>query len=516
MANYENLYIQLLVPLHYRRGGNVDTLSYSNLYDGDVNTTKTLAASDTGAQWTLAESGYPRWMFLHAQTPGSAGYFNIKFDGSTQSIANIYNDRGTSFWTVGSGTNLQRTATEYTAESNLLVDTGATAAFTQVRLETSSVSTVPTIRGLVFSEHYRVPMYNLGYDVECSFPGADRTPHGLELTNFAVVKNQQMQTKWSFSWSGLTIDERNVFDDFLDAFGGNIRQPFVMAIIHGDITAAMTARNFLIEDGSVEITGDKNGEYGVSFSCLELIRDYNINETAFALTGLETSLSLWLDASVIPDLVDGDAVTEWDDLSITGAIFTSPGAAPKYRTNVKNGLPCVVFDAASLQHLLGDIELGDIITDAAFTLFVVMCVDTYNSTSTLPQSCEGPIIGYDVSGGLRWGVTLRATGPQIKGTNYDGTRDTAAMTGPAAGTWVIAELRHSGGNIYISINGGTETSAASGNATNLADFVYLGKTPSIPKYFSGKIAEIINAPSALSSGDRATIRDYLNKKWAIY
>jgi len=57
-------------------------------------------------------------------------------------------------------------------------------------------------------------------------------------------------------------------------------------------------------------------------------------------------LQLWLDASQIVGLNDGDVVTTWQDLSGNGndVTQTTGSRQPTYQTNEVNGKPCVRFD----------------------------------------------------------------------------------------------------------------------------------------------------------------------------
>lgn len=61
--------------------------------------------------------------------------------------------------------------------------------------------------------------------------------------------------------------------------------------------------------------------------------------------------ALWLDASQLVGLGDGDAVTTWPDLSGNGYSPAQDGAVdvPVYKTNIVNGLPIVRFDGVTIE-----------------------------------------------------------------------------------------------------------------------------------------------------------------------
>jgi len=81
-------------------------------------------------------------------------------------------------------------------------------------------------------------------------------------------------------------------------------------------------------------------------------------------------LKVWLDASQITGLNDGDSVTTWSDLSGQGNDVTQSTASkkPTYQTNEINGLPVVKFDGVDDASLFA----GAVDMTSTYTFFTVI------------------------------------------------------------------------------------------------------------------------------------------------
>jgi hypothetical protein len=98
---------------------------------------------------------------------------------------------------------------------------------------------------------------------------------------------------------------------------------------------------------------------------------------------------LWLDATQIVGLIDGDPVGTWTDFSLNNHHATAEGdARPIYKTNIVNGLP--VIRANGLNQMLTD-HLGTNIG----TIFTVMGNITANGYA-------GPLCFKTNAGGYGW------------------------------------------------------------------------------------------------------------------
>jgi hypothetical protein len=83
----------------------------------------------------------------------------------------------------------------------------------------------------------------------------------------------------------------------------------------------------------------------------------------------------------------------------------------------------------------------------------------------------------------------------------------------AADTWYILESRRENGRIYLSLNGGEETSVAADNTTNLDAVLLIGGEP---RNLAMNLRDNVTFNVALSALDRAAWRNYLNAKWSVY
>jgi hypothetical protein len=102
-------------------------------------------------------------------------------------------------------------------------------------------------------------------------------------------------------------------------------------------------------------------------------------------------------------------------------------------------------------------------------------------------------------------ISILQTTNRFQAYNNDGTVDVTSGAGTAItlGSIVLLTWRHEGGNINAGVNGGTETSTASGNTTSMTDGFELGKVTSFG--FDGKFLELYTYNSVPSSGDRTSI-----------
>jgi hypothetical protein len=93
----------------------------------------------------------------------------------------------------------------------------------------------------------------------------------------------------------------------------------------------------------------------------------------------------------------------------------------------------------------------------------------------------------------------------VYGAHYDGSGPPVdnASAAISATTAYVFTLRHSGGNIYLSVNGGTEVSAASGTITSLASTLNLGYRGN--GFLDGKIFEAVTFSTPPSTADIATL-----------
>jgi hypothetical protein len=178
--------------------------------------------------------------------------------------------------------------------------------------------------------------------------------------------------------------------------------------------------------------------------------------------------------------------------------LTTINSAPKYTTNVQNGLPAVLFDG------IDDACLGANKADIAqpTTQFIVF-KGTGWSTGTYQIICE-MIASSQNFAKYTGNTTLRLyAGTALVGASLS-SNTTYLLTGIFNGTSSSVEVNN---GAYIGGNAGTGTNT-------MYPIIGAGTTYAYP--FTGYVMEWLVYTGNLSEADRTTCRTYLNTKWAIY
>jgi hypothetical protein len=155
-------------------------------------------------------------------------------------------------------------------------------------------------------------------------------------------------------------------------------------------------------------------------------------------------------------VLNGSTVSQWSDQSGVGNHFTQATGARQPLYN--DGLD---FDGNN-DYVQGPAG-SSLISASAFTLFLVCTIDSIGTNSGSPHLNDAVIA--DAAG--FWGIHFKSAGPAAYVYNWDGSADTAEIT-PTLSSKIILTARHGSGTIGLRMNNGTETTAASGNTTNLS------------------------------------------------
>lgn len=246
-------------------------------------------------------------------------------------------------------------------------------------------------------------------------------------------------------------------------------------------------------------------------SCLRVRRSSDNAEQDIGFAGNS------MDASALTTFVgagDGFVVT-WYDQSGNARDLSNATAAdqPKVVSSGalitgSNGKAAMDFDGTSdfLRRVTGSID--DFVNAASYTTWVVFNGDAFNTDTT---TFNNDALWSDGSGYM--GLMLDATsGMAIY--NDDGAAD-EVYTPVSVGTWYVAEARHEAGTIYVSKNGGADASIASGNTSNLADDLVVGRNFS-SAFFDGKMHEFVIFDVSKTNGERSTGRSNINVHYAAY
>jgi hypothetical protein len=244
-----------------------------------------------------------------------------------------------------------------------------------------------------------------------------------------------------------------------------------------------------------------------------------------------TNLTIHLDASDTDKLfktwvdglphtgtpADGEEVQAWS----AEAGYTQPTPThgkwslgkPVYNsTSSPMLLPCLDFGASDSMRIVND-TASDRFSSWFFeanakTILMAFYADTVAATAADIFDCNGLI-----KCGAEFGLLLKDVGgtPKLFLANKDGTTDTVSLTISTSTTHVLC-ARHDGTNIYLSLDGGAESSAASGStATWPTGDVVLGVSEAA--YYDGRIGEIAGYNAALTGSDLTDAIAYFRLKW---
>jgi hypothetical protein len=210
---------------------------------------------------------------------------------------------------------------------------------------------------------------------------------------------------------------------------------------------------------------------------------------------ITTPMIAWWHADAL-SLSNGANVTTWLDSSGHAINLAYNTAAPIFTTNAVNSLPAVTFNGSSTQLVTTNPENFP----QPWCVFVVAEEATTSAVTTL-FACNNASLYIDASQKLALyaGTFTPGIGPTITTTS-----------------WHVYEASFNGASSFVDTDGtGNQTTMSQGsNALGLTGYS-LGSGYVNGGNWNGSIAEVIVYPALLSSGDRATIRQYLEAKYAI-
>jgi hypothetical protein len=153
--------------------------------------------------------------------------------------------------------------------------------------------------------------------------------------------------------------------------------------------------------------------------------------------------------------------------------------------------------------------LNTFISPSAFTLFMAFRME--GAANNVANEWELTPLIRDFGGW--WGVHLRTNGGvhTVEAYNWDTNSDVVTKT-ISLDTDYVVMVRHESGNLYISINNGSESSVASGDTGDLTNVVNIAK--GVSTWFNGKIGEFILYDAALSGADLTDAHSYFSR-WYV-
>lgn len=228
-------------------------------------------------------------------------------------------------------------------------------------------------------------------------------------------------------------------------------------------------------------------------------------------------LQLWLDgavevlAAVSADVaaVEFDGVRRWGDQSGNNRDFdqTTSANRPTWGEILANGRPGLLFDGSN-DVLTSSSALSTVMTASTCEMMIVFRVAASNTNLAVSPWTNDAII-CDESG--YFGLFARSNAT-LYGFIWDGAAKTVTAT-YVPGTMHVVNLRHAGGTLYMSIDGGAETSTACGNVAVLTGNLALGLRAAVGAYLRGEVAEVLIWNVALTSQQRSDNISYLISKY---
>jgi hypothetical protein len=243
-----------------------------------------------------------------------------------------------------------------------------------------------------------------------------------------------------------------------------------------------------------------------------------------------TNLTLHLDASDTDKLfttwvdggshtgtpADGNSVQAWSretDGSVTPAHGAYSNTAPVYRSGTPLMLlPCLDFNGTNMEmRMVNNTDrtsyIGGFYDLSAKTILIAFYAESITSTAANIDDNHGLLGGDD-----KLGLHLKDVG----GTKtlyfivHDGAWKNTSKTVSEATNHVLC-ARHDGTNIYLSVDGGAESSTACG-ASSGTNATWIGRSIGLER-FNGRIGEIAMYNAALTGTDKTDAISYFTTKW---
>lgn len=231
--------------------------------------------------------------------------------------------------------------------------------------------------------------------------------------------------------------------------------------------------------------------------------------------------TLWQDtAATSPVTTDGQSVARINDKSGNGRNLTqaSAGGRPIYHTS--GGLHWLEFDGSD-DALNAAVAVSNFIANSAHEVCVGFRADTIaqnNATNVFSNMATWGDNGGFVSSYLRNNGNggTAGTAALAGAYNWDGNADKAENAYTVAADAIFSQ-RHDSGNILGRLNSLTETSAASGNTSNIAGILRLGVQggSSGITNLDGRIYGFFIKNAVLSTQERLDLREYMAYKSGV-
>lgn len=207
---------------------------------------------------------------------------------------------------------------------------------------------------------------------------------------------------------------------------------------------------------------------------------------------------------------DGGNVKSWDDEDAGNEEFQEATSFPVWRSSGINGLGAVDGVSNKMDGTGSGSTLSNVITVSAHTAFVSFYMEA--AATDEANISQNPVLVQDTF--TRFGIYAKTvTGVHsVYGLGYDGAYKDVAKTFSLNTPYVVM-TRHDAGNLYISLNQGSESSVALGDADILSGVLrifYSGV-----QAFNGRLGELLIYNTVLTGSDFTDTYQYMMDKWVV-
>lgn len=257
-------HIQAIVPLYYKYGmaNNTYILNSYKLFDGLEYTNYSISNGSAAGYILNTNVSGTFYLYIHNYSgivDGTGQKFYVK-NGSI--VTSNYNLLAGDSLRGGSAEWGLNTASDYfylnvhstDREDTYITFSGVGSTFTLV----ASGTTDNNINALMISRDLPLPMYDKNYKVSITWESP-----GVQLDGkdgyYYLAKQRKWTKKISYSWSELTDTYYQLFEDFFEAFGNNLSQPFAFLIKHNDTIGGFSPILGVLDGNSVVIENVGDG-----------------------------------------------------------------------------------------------------------------------------------------------------------------------------------------------------------------------------------------------------------------
>lgn len=224
---------------------------------------------------------------------------------------------------------------------------------------------------------------------------------------------------------------------------------------------------------------------------------------------------------------DGDLIEIWDDEG-DGLYTGTPGVCLRYWNTTTNrpvlrsttsllmSMANLSFDGSNhnMRAALQDISTTRIASDfvgaSAKTIIVAFYAEAITLTSANPY--ENHTLVADATG--FFGLHLRSSGgTKVTAYSFNGVGNDTHEISCSAGASHVVVMRHDASNLYLSLDGGSETSTAAGATSNLGGDFAIGKSSGASSYFNGRIGEIAIYNAAITGSALSDSIAHFTSRW---